>query len=252
MSDGRKDEEWAETAEPELGFNPLYMQVRQRMLQRMLSGEWAPGMLLPSEQQMAAEMRVSQGTVRKALDSLHAENLIVRRQGRGTYVAQHTAERALFHFFRLVAPNGARALPETVQATLGRETATDDEAANLGLARGAAVWRLRRRRALDGTVLISETIALPFADFPGLAAHEPMPNNVYSLYESAYGRTVARAVEMLSAVPCPPEDAEALGCAAGSPVLLIERTAMGLDGRRIEYRRSLCLTDRYRYLSDLR
>lgn len=252
MVDGVADAGGETGGEPGLGFNPLYMQVRQRILARMMSGEWAAGTLLPSEQQIAAEIGVSQGTVRKALDSLHAENLIVRKQGRGTYVAEHTAERALFHFFKLVGPDGTRALPETVHAALSRGPAGAEDAARLGLEADAEVWTLRRHRALGGVVVVSETIRLAAADFPGLAAHDPLPNNVYSLYERSYGRTVARAVEELRAVAAPAEDAVVLGVAPGHPVLLIDRMALGLDGRPVELRRSFCLTDAYRYLSDLR
>lgn len=234
------------------GFNPLYLQVKQRMLARMLSGEWAPGMMLPAEHQIAAEIGVSQGTVRKALDALHAENLIVRRQGRGTFVAQHTSERALFHFFKLVDPAGERALPETVFCDLARAQADGDIAAKLGLSRRHAVWRVRRHRALGGRVVVCETIHLSARDFPGLESRTPLPNNVYSLYEQAYGRTVARAMEDLSAVAAAPEEAGPLGLEPGAPVLAIDRIAYGLDDRPIEHRRSVCRTDVYRYRADLR
>lgn len=239
-------------AEGGLGFNPLYLQVKQRMLARMLSGEWAPGMMLPAEHQIAAEIGVSQGTVRKALDALHAENLIVRRQGRGTFVAQHTSDRALFHFFKLVDPAGERALPETVFSDLVRGQADADVAARLGLSRRQAVWRLRRHRALGGRIVVCETIHLGAREFPGLDTRVPLPNNIYSLYERDYGRTVAHAVEDLSAVAATPEDAGLLGLAAGAPVLMIDRVAYGLDERPIELRRSVCRTDAYRYRSDLR
>jgi GntR family transcriptional regulator len=244
--------ETGEAAGEGLGFRPLYAQVKDRFLARMVSGEWAPGMLLPSEPQLAAEIGVSPGTVRKALNALHDENLIVRRQGRGTYVAEHTAQRALFHFFKLVGPDGGRALPDTVWSDLTAEPATEAVAERLGLAAGAPVWRLRRHRALDGAVLVSEAIHLAAADFPDLDRRRPLPNNVYSLYEKAYGRVVARAVEDLSAVAAAAEDAAALGCAEGAPVLLIDRTAYGLDGRPVELRRSVCRTGRHRYRCDLR
>src|SRR3546814_10554487 len=81
---------------------PLYAQVRTLLLQRLIEGIWKPGTALPSEMQLAQELGVSQGTVRKALDDLAAENLVVRRQGRGTFVAEHDTDRALFHFFHLV------------------------------------------------------------------------------------------------------------------------------------------------------
>lgn len=236
----------------QLGFRPLYAQVKGRFVARMVAGDWAPGMLLPSEQQLAAEMGVSQGTVRKALNELCAENLIVRRQGRGTYVAEHTAERAVFHFFKLVGADGSRTLPDTVWSDLRREAADAASARSLGLRRGAPVWRLRRRRALDGRVLINETIHLSAAAFPDMDRHAPLPNNVYSLYERAYGFSVARAVEDLSAAPADADDAAALGCAEGAPVLVIERVALGLDDRPVELRRSVCLTGAVRYRADLR
>jgi GntR family transcriptional regulator len=241
-----------QAAEAGFGFRPLYQQVKQRMIERMLSGEWAPGAMLPSEQQIAAEIGVSQGTVRKALDALHAENLVVRRQGRGTFVAQHTAERAMFHFFKLTGPDGAIALPETVHHALSRRRATALEAQRLGLPARAPVWELARHRALGGEVVVSELITLPADAFPGLEAHEPLPNNVYSLYETHYGRTVARADEQLSAVGAPDDHARPLGLAPGAPVLLIDRTAYGLDNNPVELRRSLCRTDTYRYRADLR
>ena len=80
-------------------FQPLYKQVYDVLVRRIAEGAWRPAEALPSEQALAAELNVSQGTVRKALDALVAENLVYRRQGKGTYVAEHTQEHALFRFF---------------------------------------------------------------------------------------------------------------------------------------------------------
>src|SRR5258707_13395026 len=82
-------------------FRPLYAQVRALMIRRMVRGEWRPGDILPSEGRLAVEFGVSQGTVRKALDEMAAQNLVVRQQGRGTFVAQHSEAHALFHFFHI-------------------------------------------------------------------------------------------------------------------------------------------------------
>ena len=76
------------------------------MIQRVVSGDWKPGELLPSEMKLAVEYHVSQGTVRKALDELTAENVVVRRQGRGTFVAEHDDHRALFHSGQYVPLEG--------------------------------------------------------------------------------------------------------------------------------------------------
>ncbi len=94
-----------------LGFRPLYRQVKAIFVRRLVEGVWSPGTALPSEGQLASEIGVSQGTVRKALDELAAENLLVRRQGRGTFVAEHDERRILFQFFKLVPDDGDPALP---------------------------------------------------------------------------------------------------------------------------------------------
>jgi GntR family transcriptional regulator len=94
-----------------VGFRPLYRQVKDLLLRRLADGVWQPGQILPSEPEIAANLGVSQGTVRKALDEMTAENLLVRRQGRGTFVARHDEERILFRFFRLQSDTGERQFP---------------------------------------------------------------------------------------------------------------------------------------------
>src|SRR3546814_11374588 len=95
------------------GFKPLYQQVKDLLIGRLIGGHWKPGDLLPSEMQLAEELGVSQGTVRTALDEMTAVNLLVRRQGRGTYVAEHDQAHALFHFLQLTARRGRPLVPES-------------------------------------------------------------------------------------------------------------------------------------------
>lgn len=234
-------------------FRPLYLQVKDLMLRRLASGAWRPGEALPSEFGLAAEFRVSQGTVRKALDELAAQNLVVRQQGKGTFVAQHTPQRALFHFFHLVSDDGARALPDARTLSLKKAGADRTEAARLRLRRGAAVFRLVRLRALGGQVAIFERIVLPAALFPGFAdrLRADVPNELYRYYEEGYGVTVARAVENLKAVAARPEEARPLGLKPGAPLLQIDRVAYTVDGRAVEWRLSRCDTARHHYLSEI-
>ncbi|WP_346360101.1 GntR family transcriptional regulator [Bosea sp. (in: a-proteobacteria)] len=234
-----------------LGFRPLYRQVKAIFVRRLMDGVWAPGAILPSEGQLAAEIGVSQGTVRKALDELAAENLVVRRQGRGTFVAEHDERRILFQFFKLAPDQGAPRFPDSVVLSVTTDLADEAERATLDLAEGAAVIRIRRQRAFDGAPLIVETLSLPQQLFPGLESG-PIPNNLYSLYAGRYGITIANARERLKAVALSPEDAAALGVAAGQPALQIDRIALSLDGTPVERRLSLCLTQEVHYLSDLR
>jgi len=230
---------------------PLYAQVKALMMQRLIAGQWRPGEMLPSEFQLAEIFGVSQGTVRKALDELAAENVVVRRQGRGTFVAEHDDHRALFHFFHLVGPDGVRRLPESRLISVRKGLAGRMEAGRLGIGRGAPVIRIRRVRELDGRPAIAETIAVPQKLFPDLADIRAVPNTLYDLYERRYGVTIARAVERLAAVAADGRDASLLDIAPGAPLLEIDRTALALDGTPAEWRVSRCLTATHHYWVEL-
>jgi GntR family transcriptional regulator len=234
-----------------LGFRPLYRQAKDAFVRRMVDGIWAPGSLLPSEAQLAREVGVSQGTVRKALDELEAENLIVRHQGRGTFVAQHDEERILFQFFKLVMDDDVPRFPESVVLEAGVYAANEAERAGLQLPAGAKVARVRRMRAVNDTPLILETLSLPDTMFPGIT-DGPVPNSLYAYYADRYGVTIAHAREKLKAVTLTAAESETLGRPAGHPVLRVERVALSLDARAVEYRVSLCLTDASHYVASMR
>ncbi|MDQ0313652.1 GntR family transcriptional regulator [Amorphus orientalis] len=234
------------------GFRPLYKQVRDLLTRRLAEGFWAPGAMLPSEQELAASLSVSQGTVRKALDAMAAENLIVRRQGRGTFVARQDDERVLFHFFRITGDDGSHVFPESEVEDTGIGEARPEEAAALGLPPGATVVRIRRTRSLGGRPVIAEHISLPAETFAGMENRLDLPNNLYGIFAEKFGVSIARTSERLKAVAADGETARQLGIETGTPLLAIERTAYSVMGAAVEWRRSLCLTDDLHYASDMR
>ncbi|SDR61659.1 GntR family transcriptional regulator [Rhizobiales bacterium GAS191] len=233
-----------------LGPHPLYAQVRDVFVKRLVDGVWAPGEGLPSEIELAGELDVSQGTVRKALASMAADKLLVRQQGRGTFVAIHDEARILFQFFKLAPDAGEAAFPESRIVATQTEKASEAERHNLGLRAGARVIRIRRVRSLAGKTAIAERIALPASLFPRLTQGE-IPNNLYGLYATRYGLAIARAEEKLKAVALDAGDAALLGVKPGTPALHIDRLARSLSGRPVEWRVSLCLTQEFHYLSEL-
>ena len=234
-----------------LGFRPLYRQVKEVLVRRIADGVWAAGGVLPSEPDIATDLGVSHGTVRKALDELAAENLVVRRQGKGTYVARHDEARILFQFFKLIPDTGERRFPDS--RILGVETReADAEAARiLNLRKGARVVAIERVRLLADKVCILERIVLPKVLFPGIEKRE-LPNNLYELYRAEFGVTIGRATERLKAVAATRREAKHLDVPAGAPLLAVDRTALAIDGGPVEWRVSLCRTDAVHYLSDLR
>lgn len=234
------------------GFRPLYRQVKELLLRRIGEGTWSPGALIPSEQQIAIELGVSQGTVRKALDEMTGERLLTRRQGRGTFVARHDEARILFQFFKIAPDNGVAIFPESELRRVENARADEDERRVLHLSPGERVVRIARIRSLGRRPVISEYLSLPARVFPGLGDNISVENNLYDLYASRFGITVSGGQERVKAIAVPPEDAQLLGLEPGAPVLAIDRVAVALDGTPVEWRRTLCQTADCAYVNDLR
>jgi GntR family transcriptional regulator len=237
--------------EESLGFKPLYQQVREKLTQRIADGRWKAGQIVPSEMQIAAELGVSQGTVRKALDDMTAARFLVRQQGRGTFVATHDEARILFQFFKLKPDDADGLFPESEVLGVSDAQASAEEAAKLGLFKGEPVIRIRRVRSLAGKRCIVETIVLAAAVFDGLQEGE-IPNNLYNTYAERFGVTIAGGNETLKAVAASAKDARDLGLSAGAPLLLIDRVATSIEGRPMEWRVSLCETSAMHYATELR
>jgi GntR family transcriptional regulator len=231
---------------------PLYVQVRQLLIERIRSGAWKPGALIPNEFELARQMGVSQGTARKALDLLSSERLVVRRQGSGTYVVEHTPQHVLFRFFNLFDEEGGQILPDSRLLERSVAKASAAERAALALPRAAKVIRLGRVRLRGDTPFIVESIVLPALLFPDLPLMREVPNTLYDLFQRKYGILVVRTDERITAVRAGAREAGQLGIEEGAPLLEIDRIAFGLDDRPVEWRVSRCHLDRAHYLARLR
>lgn len=219
---------------------PLYARIRATLVERIKSGEWRPGQLIPNEFEVAAEFGVSQGTARKALDSLANDGLLVRRQGKGTFVVEHTAADVLFRFFQLQDHTGRQIKPASPPATAEKMPATREARAALSLERGASVIVINRLRYHGKVPMITETITLPEDLFASLAGRTDVPNTLYDLFQKSFGVLVTRADERITPALATPTQAVELGVEPSTPLLKIERIAFGLDERPIEWRVSFC------------
>ena len=138
---------------------PLYARVRELLIERIRSGAWRPGQLIPNEFEIAAQFGVSQGTARKAIDSLATDQLLLRRQGRGTFVVEHTPANVLFRFFSIYTDEGEQILPAGEDGKPQSGQADPEEARALGLGAGDPVIRIERVRRRDDTPFVVETTA---------------------------------------------------------------------------------------------
>lgn len=232
--------------------SPLYVQVRAVILERIENGTWKPGALLPSEIALGRELGVSQGTVRKGLDSLVGDQLLVRRQGRGTFVADHTPADVLFRFFKIYTQTGERVLPSSRDVRVRQGAATKREAGILKISADEEVIRVARTRLAGDRPIIREMIVVPAATFPGLGTDGTVPNTLYDLFQHQYGITVSHANERIEAVAAPVRDARHLGLEVGAPLLKVDRLTFGLGQRPIEWRVSLCHLKGLQYIVELR
>jgi len=233
-------------------FQPLYKQVYDVLTQRLVDGYWKPAEALPSEFAIADELGVSQGTVRKALNQMVLENLLERRQGKGTYVAEHTDEGSLFRFYRLRHPSAESQTPETKVVSVRRRAATKEEASHLGLAPREKVSELLRVRYIDQQPVNVETVVQPLSVFPDIDKIDELPNALYILYQEKYGINIVSVTDELRAVAMPEEFADYIDIDVGTPVLVIERKSNSMDGRVVEFSRSYVNSENFVYSVDIK
>ena len=223
-----------------LASAPLYQQVKSRLVARIQGGDWKPGDAIPNEFAIAGELGVSQGTVRKALQEMTAENLLVRRQGRGTFVQRHTPETMLFRFFNFHGPDGQPIVPQTLQVKAREGVVRGDERRRIGLEAGAGVVRIDRVRGFGDRPFVFERIAVPLDLFPGLADCDPIPNTLYDHFQQVYGVTVVDGEERVQAAVADEKEARLLAVPEGTPLLSLDRVIRSFQSRPVEWRVSLC------------
>jgi GntR family transcriptional regulator len=237
-------------------FSPLYQQIKALILQSLQAGEWKPGESIPSEMDLAARFRVSQGTVRKAIDELSAENLVVRRQGKGTFVATHAEQHVQYRFLRLMPDAGDLDSEGPAHRTIlecKRVRASADIARALQLRTGDTVVQARRVLAFQDVPTILEDLWLPGVAFKGLTAEQmaQYQGPTYAMFEVEFGVRMVRAEERVRAVAADAQAAALLKVEQGTPLLSVERVAYTYNDAPMELRRGLYRTDTHHYRNEL-
>lgn len=235
-------------------FSPLYQQIKGLIMRGLQAGEWKPGEAIPSELELAGRFRVSQGTVRKAIDELAGENLLVRRQGKGTFVATHAEEHVQYRFLRLQSDDGLP--PQPMQRRFldcRRARAPADVARLLELRSGDTAIQVKRTLSSQGRAVVLDDIWLPGHLFKGLTAERlsEYKGPLYSLFETEFGVRMIRAEEKLRAVAADASMAAQLTVPVGTPLLSVERLALTYGDKPVELRRGLYETSSHHYRNEL-
>ncbi|NPC57123.1 GntR family transcriptional regulator [Caenimonas sp. S4] len=238
---------------------PLFRQAKRELQRVVESGRYGPGETLPSETVIATALGVSIGTLRKAVDELVHEHVLVRRQGKGTFVALHNDARFLFQFFH-VEPRDEfpvaddlreREYPQVECVGFARGRADEAEAAALRIRPGDPVVRIANRLSLAGRPVVHDRLVVAAQTFRGLSEKRfrERPSTIYNLYQTDHGITVLRARERARARSADRETARILGVAVGLPVLEVHRVALTFGDKPVEYRISTINTASHDYVS---
>ena len=228
-------------------MKPLYAQVKKRITESLVRGEWTPGQVIPSEIELAHIYDVSQGTVRKAIDELTAESILIRRQGKGTFVATHNEENVQLRFLRLTSSMGIKEKLDNQLVSFSKEKASNQLAKTLNINSAATVISLKRVLTFNDKPLILDVIKIPAASFRGLTAERVVEKkgSMYRMYETDFGIRMLHADEKIKAVSANYEAASLLGVKEHSPLLSVERVSFTYDDQPIEWRLGLCITDNH-------
>ena len=234
-------------------YSPLYRQIKALITGRLQAGEWKPGEAIPSEMELAARFKVSQGTVRKAIDEMATENLLVRRQGKGTFVATHAEERTQYRFLRLVPDDGTPGQTTRRFLDCRRQRAPAEVVRALELKSGDATVQIRRLLYFRERPLVLDDIWLPGALFKGLTAERlsAWSGPLYGLFETEFDVRMIRAEEKIRAVAADAAAAGLLEVAPGAPLLSVERVSRTYGDRPVEVRRGLYNTASHYYRNEL-
>ncbi|MEI8402265.1 MAG: GntR family transcriptional regulator [Alcaligenaceae bacterium] len=234
-------------------FSPLYRQIKDLLVQALDRGDWKPGEAIPSETELALRFQVSQGTVRKAVDELASENLLIRRQGKGTFVSTHHEARVRFRFLRL-APNQGDAQPAESQILdCKRVRASAEIARALELKAGDAVVAIRRLLSFATVPTVVDDIFLPGLLVKGLTAEllNGYSGPLYGFLETEFGISMVRAEEKVRAVNADSELSGLLLLPKDTPILKVDRISFTYADRPVELRMGHYVTDRYHYRNSL-
>ena len=240
-------------ATPSPTFSPLYQQIKALIMQSLQTGEWKPGDMIPSEMDLAARYKVSQGTVRKAIDELAADNLVARRQGKGTFVTTHYEDVVKFRFLRLVPDEGEPHYGASRVLECKRLRAPAEIARLLDIRTGDSVVQIRRVLTFSNEATVLDEIWLLGTNFKGLTAEKlnEWKGPMYALFEAEFGTRMIRATEKIRAVAADHTAAELLSVEVGAPLLSVERVSFTYGDRPVEVRRGLYVTTRHYYQNDL-
>ncbi len=232
------------------GGVPLYKSIKLELTRAISGGKVQGGAALPTEKELSQRYGVSIGTVRRAMADLVAEKVLVRQQGRGTFLAPFDSSRMLNSFWHIVRKDGVREVPIVQTLRFEEGTANEHAASRLKIKTGDPIYRILNLMLMGGSPTLIDALQIPKALFPNLthAQFVERDSTIYDLYRNEFGISVVKTVDQVGAVSADLDSARKLELPMGTPLLEIVRVAYTFDERPVELRRSLLHTEKYEFV----
>ncbi|MCL4514183.1 MAG: GntR family transcriptional regulator [Firmicutes bacterium] len=227
---------------------PLYLQIKEFWRKQIEGGALQPGDQIPTDQELCERYDVSRITVKQAINALVNEGLVIRRQGKGTFVAKPKLQQDLLKLTSFTEDMWQRGLVPGA-SLLSKELipAPSEIAKSLQLKEGEKVVRIQRLRLADNEPLAVETLYVPYAVCPELLGDDLGGQSFYGLLENRYGLRLNKAEQFLEGSLATKKEAHLLRIREKDAVLLTERITSLEDGRPVEFAKSVYRGDKYKF-----
>jgi len=232
----------------------LYQKVKKQLISDIKSGLVSPGNALPSEAELAKRFKVSIGTIRRAVDDLVVNHILIRQQGRGTFVGKIDRDHFMYRFFKIESRDGKREFPKVQMLAFNKARASVKEARMLAILPGAPVFCIDNVLSLQTRPAIHDRIVIDAQAFTGLNAKRfsERSGTIYEMYQNDFGITVVDTHERVRAEGVEAFSAQALEMPENATVLRVERVALTFEQKPVEFRTSIVDSRHFDYVPNLR
>ena len=230
---------------------PLYYQLKEMLRSWITAGKFDTGGQVPPERELVEKYGVSRMTVRRALSELVNEGLLVREQGRGSFVVRPRVQEQLRHLTSFTEDMKLRGFPTKSKITDFRIVTDETVTTKMEIPADEELVRLQRIRFVKKEPIALQTAFVRSQFCPNLVEQGLVDGSLYKTLEERYGLRLGRAVQTIEAKPADEYEEKMLGVKIGQPVLGLERLTYLQNGQPIEYVRSTYRGDRYRFTVEL-
>lgn len=227
----------------------LHVFIKEEILSRIKSREYSEGSQIPTESELCTEFNVSRTTVRTALTQLTLEGNLVRKQGKGTYVAEPKIKQTLSHTIKRyrdqVSVQGKKAQISLLEMKV--VPANELLQTTLQIEKDAPVQHIERIRSANGEPTQYEIAYIPWNIAPGIT-REQAETSLYVSLKEDHDNPIAKTIENMEIVLSDERISKHLECEEGTPCFYLETFAEGKDGNLIEYSKAYFRGDKTNFM----